>query len=226
MNDDAFNRRLTASAGILLTICFIVGLSLPGAPPKADDSLREIADFFIDKRDSILVGDFFVGFGCLFLLLFAGGLRRHLSAGGRGQDGLADSSFGGAVGGVALLLAGTAVVNGIAFKAASVGQPVRADFDISNAMFAISGFPFALFFGAAAWAGARTGAFPAWVNWLGGLAALVQVVGGLVLFTDSGFFAGGGAIVVLTPLLGTIWALCVSALLWRGAGTPAASGGA
>src|SRR3954452_3946856 len=200
MTDDTFNRRLTASAGVLLTIFFIVGLSLPGAPPKADDSLREIANFFVDKRGSILAGDFFVGFAALFLLVFAGGVRRHLRAAARGEDGLAESSFGGAVAGVALLLAGTAVFNGIAFKAAGIGQPIRADYDISNAMFAIAGFPFALFFGGAAWAGARSGAFPGWVNWLGGLAALIQTVGGLVLFSKSGFFAGGGGEPVLRSL--------------------------
>src|SRR3954453_1821798 len=118
MTDDTFSRRSTAIAGVLLTVFFIVGLSLPGAPPKADDSLREIVDFFVDKRGSILAGDFSVGFGCLFLLVFAGGVRRHLRAGARGDDGLAGSSFGGAVAGVALLLAGTAVFNGLAFQAA------------------------------------------------------------------------------------------------------------
>src|SRR3954451_15983075 len=225
MTDDTFNRRLTASAGVLLTIFFIVGFSLPGAPPKADDSLREIANFFGDKRGSILAGDFFVALACVFLLLFAGGLRRHLRAARRDDDGLAESSFGGAVAGIALLLAGTAVFNGIAFKAAGLAQPIRADYDISNALFAISGFPFALFFGGAAWAGARAGAFPAWVNWLGGLAALAQLLGGLVLFTKSGFFAGGGEIGFLAPLIGTIWALCISVILFRGAATPAASGG-
>src|SRR3954453_10285987 len=172
MNNDAFNRRLTAASGFLLTVFFIVGLSLPGAPPKADDSLREIANFFVDKRGSILAGDFFVGLASLFLLVFAGGVRRHLRASARGDDGLAESSFGGAVAGIALLLAGTAVFNGIAFKAAGIGQPIRADYDVTNALFAMSSFPFALFFGGAAWAGARSGAFPSWVNWLGGLSAL------------------------------------------------------
>lgn len=224
MSDDSFNRRLTAVAGVLLTIFFIVGLSLPGAPPKADDSLREIADFFIDKRGDILAGDFFVGLACLLLLVFAGGLQRHLRASGRGDDGLAESSFGGAVGGVVLLLVGTAVINGIAFKAAGAGQPIRADYDISNALFAMAGFPFALFFGGAAWASARSRAFPAWVNWIGGLAALAQLLGSLALFTKSGFFAGGGEIGFLSPLVGTIWALCLSVLLWRGAGAPAPSG--
>src|SRR3954468_18292443 len=116
MRDDTFNRRLTAAAGVLLTIFFLLGVLLPGAPPKADDSLREIVDFFIDKRGKVLAGDCFVGLASLFLLVFAGGVRRHLRAATREDDGLAESAFGGAIAGVALLLAGTAVFNGIAFK--------------------------------------------------------------------------------------------------------------
>src|SRR4051794_8914627 len=108
MNDDAFNRRLTASAGVLLTIFLFVGFLLPGAPPKADDSVKEIVDFLTDKRGSILAGTIFISLGSTFLLVFAGGLRRHLRAAARANDGLADTAFGGAVGGVILLLVGAA----------------------------------------------------------------------------------------------------------------------
>jgi hypothetical protein len=194
---------------------------LPGSPPKADDSLREIVSFFVDNRGKILAGDFFVGLAALFLLVFAGGVRRHLRAASREDDGLAETSFGGAVAGVALLLAGVAVFNGIAFKAAGLGEPIRDDFDIVNSLFAVGGFPFALFFGAAAWAGARSRAFPGWVNLLGGLAALVQLLSAITLFAESGFFAGGGAIGFVAPSVGTIWTLCVSVLLFRGTGAPA-----
>jgi hypothetical protein len=224
MNDDAFNRRLTAAAGVLLTIFLFVGFLLPGAPPKADDSLREIVDFLVDKRDSILAGDVFIALGSLMLIVFAGGLRRHLRAAGRGDDGLADTAFGGAVGGVVLLLAGAAVLNGIAFKAAGSGASVRAYYDTLNAFFFLAGFPFAVFFGFAAWAGARTGAFPPWVNWAGGLAALLNLLGGIGLFAKSGAFASGGEFAFVPPVVGTIWALAISVMLWRGAGKTAASG--
>src|SRR4051794_41879791 len=126
MTDDTFSRRSTAIAGVLLTVFFIVGLSLPGAPPKADDSLREIVDFFVDKRGSILAGDFFVGFAALFLLVFAGGVRRHLRAAARGEDGLAESSFGGAVAGGALLLAGTPGFHRIGLQGGRGGRPPPA----------------------------------------------------------------------------------------------------
>jgi hypothetical protein len=223
MNDDSFNRRLTAAAGVLLTVFLFVGFLLPGTPPKADDSLREIVDFLVDKRDSILAGDVFIALGSLSFIVFAGGLRRHLRAAARGDDGLADTSFGGAVGGVVLLLAGAAVLNGIAFKAAGPGASVRAYYDTLNAFFFLSGFPFAVFFGFAAWAGARTAAFPAWINSVGVLAAVLQLLGGIGLFAESGLFASGGEFGFVPPVVGTVWALAISVTLYRGAGeTPAA----
>jgi hypothetical protein len=223
MNDDAFNSRLTAAAAVLLTVFLFVGFLLPGAPPKADDSVREIVDFLVDKRDSILAGDFLIALGSMSLLVFAGGLRRHLRAAARGDDGLADTSFGGAVGGVVLLLAGAALLNGIAFKAAGAGEPVRAYYDTLNDLFFLSGFPFAVFFGFAAWSGARSRAFPAWLGWVGGLAALLNLLGGIGLFAKSGAFASGGEFAFAPPVVGTIWALAISLMLWRGAGERAAA---
>jgi hypothetical protein len=226
MTDDTFNARLTAVAGVLLTVFLFAGFLLPGAPPTADDSVKEIVDFLVEKRGSILAGDVFIAFGSMFLLVFAGGLRRHLRAAGRGgDDGLADTSFGGAVGGVVLLLAGAALLNGIAFKAGGTGEPVRAWFDALNDLFFLAGFPFAVFFGFASWAGARTRAFPAWLGWLGGLVAVVNLLGGIGLFAKSGAFASGGAFAFIPPVAGTIWALAISWRLFRGAGQPAASGG-
>jgi hypothetical protein len=223
-NDDAFNRRLTAAAGILLTVFFVVALLLPGTPPKADDSVQEITKFLVDKRGSLLAGDVFLGLGGLAFLVFAGGLRRYLAAASQDAGGLAAVAFGGAVAGIALLLCGAAVTNGIVFEAASAGGDlVRAFFDTVTAFFAISGFAFFVFVGAASWAAARAGAFPASVVWVGVLAAVLQVLGGITLFAKSGFFAGGGGITFLAPIVSTLWILAVSVVLYRGAPAPASS---
>ena len=164
--EDGLGPRLSAVGGVLFTVFACLGLILPGAPPKADDSLREIVTFLTDKRDSILAGDAFLGLGVAAFLLFAGGLQRHLRATARNDDGL-------------------------------------------------RGSPFAVFFGAAAWAGARSGAFPDWLPWFGGLVALLQILAGIGLFAKSGFFATGGAMGFITPLLSLAWVLAVSVLLFR-----------
>src|SRR3954470_5206331 len=146
-DDDVFSRRLTAIAGLLLAVFFLVGLLLPGTPPKADDSVQKITAFLTDKRSELLAGNFSLGLGGAAFLVFAGGLRRYLAAAGRDAGGLAAAAFAGAVAGVSLLLAGAAVLNGIAFEAAPAGGDlVRAFFDTAGSLFAMAGFALFVFF--------------------------------------------------------------------------------
>jgi hypothetical protein len=224
-NDDVLNRRLTAAAGILVVLFLILGAALPGTPPKANDSVQEITKFLVDKRGSLLASDVFVGLGGLAFFVFAGGLRRYLALPNRDAGGLAGTAFGGAVAGVVLLLCATAVTNGIAFQAGSAGGDlVRAFFDTITAFFAMAGFAFFVFLAAASWAGSRAGAFPAAVVWVGALSAILQVLAGITLFAKSGFFAGGGAITFLGPIVSSLWILAVSVLLYRAAPSAASAG--
>jgi hypothetical protein len=224
-NDDLLNRRLTAAAGVLLAVFFVVALVLPGSAPKADDSMQDIATFFVEKRGSILASDVFLGLGGAAFFAFAGGLRRYLATAGRDAGGLAATAFGGAVAGIALLLCGTAITNGIAFQSASGGGDLtRAFFDTITGFFGLSGAGFFVFFGAASWAAARAGAFPPWLVWLGELAALLQLLGLITLFAKSGAFAAGGAITIVGPAVALVWAVAVSVVLYRGAPAPASAG--
>src|SRR5918911_1625819 len=85
-----------------------------------------------------------IAFGIFFV--FAGGLARYLRSTGEDADGLVGTAFGAAVGALALLLAGVALTNAIAFKAAGSGDQVRVAFDASSDLFAMASFPFAVFF--------------------------------------------------------------------------------
>ena len=64
---------------------------------------------------------------------------------------------------------------------------------------------------------------PGTIVWVGFLAAVLQVLGGIALFAKSGFFAGGGAITFLAPIVSTLWIVGVSILLFR-APSPASAG--
>jgi hypothetical protein len=219
----AFDRRLTAAAGILLTVFFVVALLLPGMPPKADDSTREILNFLTDKRGSLLASDFFLALGSITFLVFAGGFRRYLVAADRETEGLADAAFGGAVAGLVLIVVAAGLTNGIAFKAAGNGEPVRALFDAAGACFALAGMPFAVFLFMGGWAAARARILPAPLILLGDLAALLGLLSGIALFAKSGLFATGGAIGFIGPVVTLLWVVGVSVVLYRGAATPAAT---
>jgi hypothetical protein len=208
--------RLGPLSGILASACFLVGFFLPGTPPKADDSTSQISSFLSENRDSILAGDFLIGLGGLFLLAFAASMAYHVTASiQEAEHGLGSMIRGGAAVGIALLLAGAAVLNGVTFESAGTGAHVRAFWDAGSDLFVMSGFGFAALFGAAALANARSHVFPAWMTSLAALAGLLNVVGGVALFAKSGFFANGGAFGFIVPIVSTIWVLAASGMMLR-----------
>src|SRR5439155_6176577 len=113
--------------------------------------------------------------------------------------------------------------NAAAFKVAGQGADpnlIRALFDFSSALFAISGAGFVVFFGAASCSAARSGALPPYLYWYGSLVAVFNLVGLIALFAKSGFFATGGAYGYIAPTLSFLWVLAVSALIMQRRGVP------
>jgi hypothetical protein len=221
---DAKGRKFDAATGIGFAVLALVALLLPGAPPKADDSIGKIGSYFADHDSDILVANLLLGIAVVLFLWFLGSLRSYLRAGEGGEGRLSAAAFGGGIVGAALLLAGAALLNGIAFKLTdSHGVSpdlVRALFDASAALFAMGSFGFAVFFAAASCSGARSGALPAWAYWGGSVVAVLQLLGGLALVAKSGFFATGGAMGFIAPLSALIWVVGVSLTIMSRDGVP------
>jgi hypothetical protein len=203
-------------------VLIVAGFLLPGAPPKADDPATEFTSFLVDKRGAILAGTVLIGLGAAALLLFFSALRGLLDVGGRGS-GLARVSFAAGVVTATINLIGTAVFAGGAFEVAGLGDDVlnRALLDTATEIFAMAGFPVALFFFAAAASASMSGALPRWAVPTGYVVGALQLVSTIAIFASSGFFAAGGAFAPLAFLIAAIWIIAVSVVMMRGA--PAAS---
>ncbi|MEA2273294.1 MAG: hypothetical protein QOI98_2002 [Solirubrobacteraceae bacterium] len=226
-------RRIGAAAGILFALITIAGFLIPGSPPKADHLNNEFTQFLTDKRGKIMTSDALIGLGFAFYLLFLGALRSHLadrpaSAATAGEDRTLSNAavIGGSIG-AALILAAVAAVNGIAFKAAGAGDDAlnRAVFDVSQDLFAISGFAFAVFFASAGLVAAANGALPRALALLGVLVGVLNLVGTIALFAKSGFFANGGAFGFVVGFSSTLWVLAAAVFIFRGAAIPALPAG-
>ncbi len=220
---EARGRRFDALTGLAFVVLLLVGLLLPGTPPKADDSIVKISSFFHDNRGAILAGDFIVGVSIVAFFWFLGAVRSYLRAAEGGEGRLSAAAFGGGIAAAALLLAGAATVNAISFKIADAPAPatIRALFDLSNALFAMSGFPFAVFLGALACSAARTGALPMWLVWLSTVAAVLQVLAAFALFASSGAFAAGGLLATfLFPTVSLVAIACLSVVMYSRGGVP------
>lgn len=216
---DAKGRRFDAATGIGFAVLAVVALVLPGKPPKADDSITKLGNYFADHHSDILTANLLLGVAAVLFLWFLGSLRSYLRAAEGGEGRLSAAAFGGGVAGIALLLAGAGLLSGIAFKLADGQLPnpivTRAFFDASSALFAMVAFGFAVFFAAASCSAARSGALPPWAYWSGSVIALIQLVSALALVAKSGFFATGGAMGFIAPLAGILWVVAVSVLMMR-----------
>jgi hypothetical protein len=224
-------RRIAAVAGILFAILTIVGFLLPGTLPKADELNNEYTQFLTDKRGKILTSDALIGLGFGFFLVFLAGLRSHLDDRGAAAPGVTAPGvnaeaedrtlrnavvIGGSVG-AALIVAGIAVLNGIAFKAAEAGNDElnRALFDASNSLVAMAGFAFAVFFTTAGLVALANGSLPRPLALLGPAVGLLDLLGATALFVKSGFLGNGGAFGIVVGIASTLWVLAASALMFR-----------
>jgi hypothetical protein len=224
---DARGRRFDAITGVGFAVLALVGLVLPGTPPKADDSLIDLAGYFVDHRDDILVGNLLLGLAAALFLWWLGSVRSYLRAGEGGEGRLSAAAFGSGIAGIALLLAGAGLFNGIVFglvegelASQAGGDVIRAFFDAGSALIALSAFPFAVFFAAASCSAARSGALPAWAYWSGSVIAVLQTLAGLAIVVEKGFFATGGGMTLIAPLAALLWIVAVSVVMARRGGVP------
>src|SRR5207248_8870401 len=91
---DAKGREFDAATGIAFAVVAVVGLALPGTPPKAKDSAEKIISFAAQHRSDILWSSFLVGSAAVLFLWFLGSLRSYLRAGEGGEGRLSAAAFG------------------------------------------------------------------------------------------------------------------------------------
>lgn len=217
LSADVRGRRLDAATGIVAVAIYVVALALPGTPPAAGDTADEIAGFFTDKRDQILIGSFLIGLAGAFFLWWLGSLRYWLRREEGGEGRLSAAAF--LAGGVALslTLAGAAVEAGLAFKVGGQGDQalVRALFDIRSAFYLLAGFAFAAMIAAASCSGARSGRLPGSAYWSGSVIAGVNAAAAAGLFAEKGAFATGGIVSVAALVSALGWFVAVALLMIR-----------
>jgi hypothetical protein len=199
--------------GILFVALVIVSFALVGeAPDATEDSAQEVLDFYADDDDKIALGSILGGLASVFLLFFAGWLRKVLRR-AEGADGmLAAVSFAGAI----VLAVGLATSSAFSFAIADVADDIEDPivFQTLNALTWGFWLPFAAgtitFMVASGISVVRHGALPTWLGW-------VAIVAGIVMFSPAFIVAG--------PVVG-LWVLVVSVMGMMGrigaAETPAA----
>jgi hypothetical protein len=202
-------RSAQGGAGVAGIVLVVVGLALPGTPPRTSDPVEKVTRTLLEHRGDFLASTYVLAIGCLLLLLFMGALRAHLG----GEQALSSAAFGSGVAGIVLLMAGAAVFDGLSFTAAGMhdGAVVRAFVDVGNALLAMSGLAFA----GLLLAGSAAGPLPSWLRALGYLGAAVLVIVGLSLVVDHGPLESGGPLNLAGTAPTLIWIVAASVVLVR-----------
>ena len=185
------------------------GRPLPKPARPADDSAREIVDFYVDNKSSLMAGSFLEGLAAALLVFFGAYLREVLRVTAGGKDFLSTAAFAGTLI-IAVGFAFDGTINLALAETAKDIDPVGVQ--ALTALYHNDFIPFAVgsvvFLVGTGISVLQHGALPKWIGWI----ALVLAV---IAFTPIGFFAfiGSG---ILIAVMGVTLAI-------RGRAKPAAT---
>ena len=195
-------------AGIEFVVLNLVGGLIAGTPPKVTDSTAKITEFFADHHDEIRIGSFLGGLSIIAFLWFLASLfgRLRRAEGGAGRVSQIALTGGVVVAAVASIGYGLMALGGLY---ADTGEFALKT---STVAFAYLGFAAAAFVLGASIVVLRTKLLPDWVAWLGGISAILWIVGGVQVTSTRDVFADIG---LAAYLVWALWVLVVSVLLYR-----------
>ena len=183
---------LAPLTGVAFVVVGIISFLISGEPKSADDPVKEIVNFYVDKKDSVQISAIAGVVAGLFLIFFGAYLRKVLRAAGGEAETLSLVSFIGLV----LVALGFAIDGTILFALAEAAEDIDpVAVQSLQALWDNDFLPIMLGVLAFLWATGisviRSGALPKWLGW-------VMILLGIVGVTPIGFVAAiGSAILVL-----------------------------
>jgi hypothetical protein len=186
---------LAPLTGLAFLVLVIVAIAISGeSPDPADDSAREIVDFYVDNRDSQMASAFMASAAGALLVFFGGALRRVLRA-AEGPDGtLSAVAFAGLI----ILALGLAIDGTITLTLAETADDIEPSaVQALSALYTNDYIPFVMgtliFLLAMGLSVLRHGALPKWIGWIAVVLAVIAV-------TPLGFASLIGAVLLIAVI--------------------------
>lgn len=194
--------RFIPLTGVAFAISLVVGVSLAGDTPGLDAAATEVVDYSTDNETILRVSSLILAVAMFALLLFVG----HLTSTMRDQ-GLPSALTVALSGGGVIAAAGIGVDAVLRFilaeSAGEIGpEALQAVFAIWSGYFLAIHVGFGIFILAASLGALSAKSFPAWLAGLGIVASLLLIVPVV-------------AITLLGLVLGALWIITTSVLLYR-----------
>jgi hypothetical protein len=213
MNEDRYVE-YGAATGIVFVVLSLVGFIVFPTPPDLNSPAQDWASYFLGHHDGVRSSIVVLSVAMFFFIWFLGTLTSVLRI-ATGSPRLPSIAFAGGILGAACLLVGLSAEAVAAFRPQGVDPLITRAMNDIFVMVGVAAIPaFVAFFAATSVVILRTGAFPGWLGWLLVIAAAVQPLTFGALFTESGAFAGDGALGFFVPLIVAFVAIfALSALL-------------
>jgi hypothetical protein len=202
--------RSAAYSGILGAVVFAASGVIPGAFPDARSSSSTLAAYLAGHHVPMLLSAWLALPAAAFILWFAYGLFDYLREPDGGDRTLLQWGAAGAAIWAALLVASSALQAGITINP---GTDLATLYVIDVILFVFAMGAFAMFAFTAANAARRTGALPGWLNALGYLVFVVDLLFTLTIFSAGGALSITGFGVIIAPALSALWVLVASFVL-------------
>ena len=214
MQNKAIWDRLAALGGVLFVVFFIVGVLLPGSPPAVDDSSGTVVAFFADNRGPVLVGTLLIGLGVLAMIWFVASLVEAMRR--VGESRLATAALLGFVFAFAAGTVAALIRASLAYSVAEIIEPdeVRALFQATLVMDAMSSLLFAAFAAAVGGAAFRTDILPSVWGWASGAMAILAILSATA-WSREGFWSPGGGLIWVVQIAFVVYVVATSVLHFR-----------
>jgi hypothetical protein len=209
--------RYGAATGILFVLLVVIGFLIQPTPPDADASAAEVFEYVSDKQDALHTVQLLFAAAGFFFIWFIGTLRHSLAAAEGDGGRLANTAFGAGLIAVATLMVAFGLAATAALHPAENGPELtHALVDASLIVPAVGAPAAAVFFTANGLSILRSAFLPAWLGWLGLVAALFNLIGLGSVYTDSGAFASDGVLgFFIGFVLFLVWNLAASIVLYQ-----------
>ncbi len=193
--------RYAPLTGVVFVALIVVAIIIGGETPDNSDSAQKIGRYWKDHDTEQIWTSIIAAWSLIFFVWFAASLRGALRRVEDGPGRLSAASFAGAVIATVGLLLAFSFTFSIAEGADELSPSALKTLTVlSNGIFLPIAVGFGIFFLATGILAVRSRLLPAWLGWL-------TIVLGIVCVTPIGFFA---------LLVGLLWILAVSVMLYRG----------
>ena len=203
--------RVAATAGIAFVVLNVAGTFGAGSMPASDATPAKITAYFQDHTSALKVGQLAGALGVAALLWWFGAVWHRV----RGDEPSRLSAVPVVSLSIALplaLLCG-AIYSVLALRVDTLSaSEVQLLWTLSAVIISVVAIGMGTFIAATCVLSHRNGAFPAWTNYLGGLAAVVFLANTTAMLTTS---ASVNSLTFVGFAGLCLWIVCVSGVLWQ-----------